>query len=62
MRPEFQLQVRGYDACCFLLRPPNRSIDQHSMTIIEVDGVNHQQLTVDSIQIFGIFGRRTIIS
>ncbi|KAJ7892586.1 laccase [Mycena olivaceomarginata] len=30
----------------------NFSIDQHSMTIIEVDGVNHQQLTVDSIQIF----------
>ncbi|KAJ7254808.1 yellow laccase [Mycena rebaudengoi] len=28
------------------------SIDGHSMTIIEVDGVNHQQLTVDSIQIF----------
>jgi hypothetical protein len=23
------------------------------MTIIEVDGVNHQPLTVDSIQIFG---------
>ncbi|KAJ7175196.1 laccase 2 precursor [Mycena crocata] len=28
------------------------SIDGHLMTIIEVDGVNHQQLTVDSIQIF----------
>ncbi|KAJ7893544.1 laccase [Mycena leptocephala] len=28
------------------------SIDGHSMTIIEVDGVNHQPLTVDSIQIF----------
>ncbi|KAJ7254816.1 yellow laccase [Mycena rebaudengoi] len=28
------------------------SIDGHSMTIIEVDGVNHKQLTVDSIQIF----------
>ncbi|KAJ7150798.1 yellow laccase [Mycena filopes] len=29
------------------------SIDGHQMTIIEVDGVNHQPLTVDSIQIFG---------
>ncbi|KAJ7860046.1 laccase [Mycena leptocephala] len=28
------------------------SIDGHAMTIIEVDGVNHQPLTVDSIQIF----------
>ncbi|KAJ7235142.1 Lac2 protein [Mycena haematopus] len=28
------------------------SIDGHSMTIIEVDGGNHQPLTVDSIQIF----------
>ncbi|KAJ7117223.1 laccase 2 precursor [Mycena crocata] len=28
------------------------SIDEHTMTIIEVDGVNHQPLTVDSIQIF----------
>ncbi|GLB41428.1 putative multicopper oxidase family protein [Lyophyllum shimeji] len=28
------------------------SIDGHTMTIIEVDGVNHQPLTVDSIQIF----------
>ncbi|KAJ7453426.1 yellow laccase [Mycena latifolia] len=28
------------------------SIDEHKMTIIEVDGVNHQPLTVDSIQIF----------
>ncbi|KAJ6592604.1 laccase 1 [Mycena capillaripes] len=28
------------------------SIDQHSMTIIEVDSCNHQPLTVDSIQIF----------
>jgi len=28
------------------------SIDGHSMTIIEVDGVNSQPLTVDSIQIF----------
>ncbi|KAJ6528614.1 laccase [Mycena vulgaris] len=28
------------------------SIDGHQMTIIEVDGVNHQPLTVDSIQIF----------
>ncbi|KAJ7785368.1 laccase 3 [Mycena maculata] len=28
------------------------SIDGHSLTIIEVDGVNHQALTVDSIQIF----------
>ncbi|KAF7358932.1 Laccase I [Mycena sanguinolenta] len=28
------------------------SIDAHSMDIIEVDGVNHQKLTVDSIQIF----------
>ncbi|KAG6878856.1 hypothetical protein C0992_007119 [Termitomyces sp. T32_za158] len=28
------------------------SIDGHNMTIIEVDGVNHQPLTVDSIQIF----------
>ncbi|KAJ7024838.1 laccase [Mycena alexandri] len=28
------------------------SIDGHSMTIIEVDGVNHQPLTVDSLQIF----------
>ncbi|KAJ7728916.1 yellow laccase [Mycena metata] len=28
------------------------SIDGHEMTIIEVDGVNHQPLTVDSIQIF----------
>ncbi|TFK49625.1 hypothetical protein OE88DRAFT_1736628 [Heliocybe sulcata] len=27
------------------------SIDGHNMTIIEVDGVNHQPLTVDSIQI-----------
>ncbi|KAJ7913038.1 yellow laccase [Mycena leptocephala] len=28
------------------------SIDGHSMTIIEVDGVNHKPLIVDSIQIF----------
>ncbi|KAG6900039.1 hypothetical protein C0993_003831 [Termitomyces sp. T159_Od127] len=28
------------------------SIDGHNMTIIEVDGVNHKPLTVDSIQIF----------
>ncbi|KAJ7466111.1 laccase 1 precursor [Mycena latifolia] len=28
------------------------SIDGHKMTIIEVDSVNHQPLTVDSIQIF----------
>jgi hypothetical protein len=28
------------------------SIDGHQMTIIEVDGVNHQPLVVDSIQIF----------
>ncbi|KAJ7610637.1 yellow laccase [Mycena polygramma] len=28
------------------------SIDNHDFTIIEVDGVNHQPLTVDSIQIF----------
>ncbi|KAJ7464321.1 laccase [Mycena galericulata] len=28
------------------------SIDGHSMTIIEVDGVNHQPLIVDSLQIF----------
>jgi iron transport multicopper oxidase len=30
----------------------NFSIDSHQMTIIEVDGVNHQPLVVDSIQIF----------
>ncbi|KAJ7715400.1 yellow laccase [Mycena metata] len=30
----------------------NFSIDAHQMTIIEVDGVNHQPLTVDLIQIF----------
>ena len=30
----------------------NFTIDGHNMTIIEVDGVNHQQLTVDEIQIF----------
>ncbi|KAH0582274.1 laccase, multicopper oxidase, benzenediol:oxygen oxidorectuctase [Termitomyces sp. 'cryptogamus'] len=28
------------------------SIDAHNMTIIEVDGVNHMPLTVDSLQIF----------
>ncbi|KAI0771658.1 laccase B [Trametes elegans] len=28
------------------------SIDGHNMTVIEVDGVNHQPLTVDSIQIY----------
>ncbi|KAJ7158127.1 yellow laccase [Mycena filopes] len=28
------------------------SIDGHNMTIIEVDGVNHQPLTVDNIQIY----------
>ncbi|KAF8259959.1 laccase 1A [Lactarius quietus] len=28
------------------------SIDSHQMTIIEVDGVNHQPLVVDSLQIF----------
>ncbi|KAJ7730019.1 laccase [Mycena maculata] len=28
------------------------SIDSHTMTIIEVDGVSHQPLTVDSLQIF----------
>ncbi|KAJ7181098.1 laccase [Mycena filopes] len=28
------------------------NIDGHSMTIIEVDGVNHKPLTVDSLQIF----------
>ncbi|KAF7354022.1 Laccase I [Mycena venus] len=36
------------------------SIDGHNMTIIEVDGVNHQALTVDSIQIFGTSSLRTI--
>ncbi|KAJ6582164.1 laccase 2 precursor [Mycena capillaripes] len=30
----------------------NFSIDGHSLTIIEVDGVNHKPLTVDSLQIF----------
>ncbi|KAJ6582112.1 multicopper oxidase/laccase [Mycena capillaripes] len=30
----------------------NFSIDGHSLTIIEVDGVNHKLLTVDSLQIF----------
>lgn len=28
------------------------SIDGHTMTIIEVDGVNHDALAVDSLQIF----------
>ncbi|KIK67868.1 hypothetical protein GYMLUDRAFT_155173 [Collybiopsis luxurians FD-317 M1] len=28
------------------------SIDNHTMTVIEVDSVNHEQLAVDSIQIF----------
>jgi iron transport multicopper oxidase len=28
------------------------SIDGHQMTIIEVDGVNHRPLLVDSLQIF----------
>ena len=28
------------------------SIDSHSFTVIEVDGVNHETLAVDSIQIF----------
>ncbi|KAK7464084.1 laccase, multicopper oxidase, benzenediol:oxygen oxidorectuctase [Stygiomarasmius scandens] len=28
------------------------SIDNHTMTVIEVDGVNHEKLEVDSIQIF----------
>uniref|UniRef100_UPI00403B38C7 Laccase n=1 Tax=synthetic construct TaxID=32630 RepID=UPI00403B38C7 len=28
------------------------SIDGHNLTVIEVDGVNHEPLTVDSIQIF----------
>ncbi|KAJ6566436.1 laccase [Mycena capillaripes] len=28
------------------------SVDQHSMTIIEVDGVNHQPLVVDALEIF----------
>jgi len=28
------------------------SIDGHNMTIIEVDGVNHKPLVVDSLQIF----------
>ena len=28
------------------------SIDGHNMTIIEVDGVNHEPLPVDSLQIF----------
>ncbi|KAJ4491939.1 laccase lcc5 [Lentinula edodes] len=28
------------------------SIDNHTMTVIEADGVNHEQLVVDSIQIF----------
>jgi iron transport multicopper oxidase len=30
----------------------NFSIDSHTMTIIEVDGVDHQPLAVDSLQIF----------
>ena len=30
----------------------NFSIDSHQMTIIEVDGENHQPLLVDSLQIF----------
>ncbi|KAJ7100468.1 laccase [Mycena epipterygia] len=30
----------------------NFSIDGHKMTIIEVDGVNHKPITVDSLQIF----------
>ncbi|SRR6266851_6085911 len=28
------------------------SIDSHQFTVIEVDGVNHQPLVVDSLQIF----------
>nr|ALF95043.1 laccase [Crustodontia chrysocreas] len=28
------------------------TIDRHSMTVIEADGVNHEPITVDSIQIF----------
>ncbi|KAJ7171277.1 yellow laccase [Mycena filopes] len=35
------------------------SIDGHNMTIIEVDGVNHQPLTVDNIQIYGKFKLHT---
>jgi iron transport multicopper oxidase len=30
----------------------NFSIDSHTLTVIEVDGVNHQPLEVDSLQIF----------
>ncbi|KAJ7210394.1 laccase 2 precursor [Mycena pura] len=30
----------------------NFSVDRHTMTIIEVDGVSHKPLTVDSLQIF----------
>ena len=28
------------------------SIDGHNLTIIEVDGINHQPLVVDSLEIF----------
>ncbi|KAI9428413.1 laccase [Lactarius indigo] len=35
------------------------SIDGHQLTIIEVDGVNHQPLLVDSLQIFAETYRRT---
>jgi FtsP/CotA-like multicopper oxidase with cupredoxin domain len=28
------------------------SIDKHNLTIIEVDGINHKPLEVDSLQIF----------
>ncbi|KAF7320625.1 Laccase 1 [Mycena chlorophos] len=46
LRYRFRLISMAYD--------PNYvfSIDNHTMTIIEVEGVNHNQLTVDSIQIF----------
>jgi FtsP/CotA-like multicopper oxidase with cupredoxin domain len=30
----------------------NFSIDSHQLTIIEADGINVQQLTVDSLEIF----------
>ncbi|KAF8168829.1 laccase [Mycena galopus ATCC 62051] len=36
----------------FFLHLEQLNIDGHNLTIIEVDGVNHKPLTVDSIQIF----------
>lgn len=38
------------------------SIDGHNMTVIEVDGVNHNKTTVDQIDIYAGENQKKVIS